>query len=95
MWGHSDFSLFLTILASEKLFIDLGGGSDALTEIDQMPEDFRRQNKAGINDGIQWSVPKFPMVCKGQQNRFQKSRMQDCANPLASQSQFGPGIIND
>ena len=40
MWGHSDSSLFLTILASEKLFIDLGGGSDALTEIDQMPEAF-------------------------------------------------------
>ena len=40
-------------VAPEKLFIDLRCSSDALTEIDQMPENFRRQNKAGINDCIQ------------------------------------------
>ena len=83
------------IVAPEKLFIDLRGRSDALTEIDQMPEDFRRQNKTGINDRIQRSVPKFPMVRKEQQNRFQKNRMQYRTNLPAPQSQFRFGIIYD
>ena len=64
LFFHSRSFLFLMIAPSEKLLVDLSCSPDALTEIDKVPEDLCHKNKAGINECVQWSVPKFPMVRK-------------------------------
>ena len=52
-------------MAFEKLLIYFGGIPDALPKINQMPNDFCRKNKSGINDRIRVSVPEAPMVGEG------------------------------
>lgn len=89
------FLLELLPLALPDLFVQRLCYIKALSEVDEMPHYFCRQNKCAVDQPIQCVVPKAPVMGKGEQHHFQQNCVQEGAGPPCTIAQFFAGGIDE